>query len=93
MRKLLIAGLIFLLISSLTIFLTAQVQSQEGEISVQENNELSESEVELTADLVNYDKENNLMVFTGNVVIIQEKIKIAKVITYIMVFESFVQNV
>lgn len=73
MRKLLIAGLIFLLISSLTIFLTAQVQSQEGEISVQENNELSESEVELTADLVNYDKENNLMVFTGNVVIIQEK--------------------
>lgn len=73
MRKLLIAGLIFLLLSSLTILSTAQVQSQEGEISVQENNEQSESEVELTADLVNYDKENNLMVFTGNVVIIQEK--------------------
>ncbi len=73
MRKLLIAGLIVLLISSLTILLAAQEQSQEEGITLQENNEQKESEVELTADLVNYDKDKDLMVFTGNVIIIQEK--------------------
>ncbi len=73
MRKLLIAGLIVLLISSLAILLAAQEQSREEGITLQENNEQQESEVELTADLVNYDKDKDLMVFTGNVIIIQEK--------------------
>ena len=73
MRKLLIIGLIFLLINSFCILLTAQEQSQEEESTLQGINEQSESEVELTADLVNYDKEKDLMVFTGNVIIIQEK--------------------
>ncbi len=75
MKKYLIGVLIILLISSITIFLSAQEEIGESEgieTAVQENNEKDESTVELTADQVNYDKDNDLMVFTGNVIIIQE---------------------
>ncbi len=68
--------LIFLLISISNIFfltLIAQEQAeQKGEDEALDNAQQEESVVELTADQVNYDKENNLMVFIGNVVIIQE---------------------
>lgn len=72
MRKLYTVIFIILLISSLTISLTAQDQSVEIESSLLENNGKDESVVELTADQVNYDKENDLMVFIGNVIIIQD---------------------
>jgi len=75
MKKYLIGVLIILLISSITIFLSAQEETGESEgieTAVQENNEKDESTVELTANQVNYDKDNDLMVFTGNVIIIQE---------------------
>lgn len=73
MRKLYtVVIFIILLISSLTISLTAQDQSVEIESSLLENNGKDESVVELTADQVNYDKENDLMVFIGNVIIIQD---------------------
>ena len=42
------------------------------EMEGQENEQEEESIVELTADQVNYDKENDQMVFIGDVVIIQE---------------------
>jgi len=45
---------------------------EQVEMEGQENEQEEESVVELTADQVNYDKENDQMVFVGNVVIIQE---------------------
>jgi len=45
---------------------------EQVEMEGQENEQEEESVVELTADQVNYDKENDQMVFIGNVVIIQE---------------------
>ncbi|MDD2353405.1 MAG: LptA/OstA family protein [Atribacterota bacterium] len=58
-----------LMIMILSIPIFAQEQEQ---ISDQETNGEQESTVELTADQVNYDKENDQMVFVGNVLIIQE---------------------
>jgi lipopolysaccharide assembly outer membrane protein LptD (OstA) len=72
MRKLFIGFLVIILTSVLTVFISAQEQTEQTEIAIQENNQQEESVVELTADQVNYDKENDLMVFIGNVVIIQE---------------------
>lgn len=74
MRKLFFRGLfIILFINLFTIFLIAQEQTENiGKVQESNNNQQEESVVELTADQVNYDKENNLMVFIGNVVIIQE---------------------
>lgn len=40
--------------------------------SNQENGQEEESVVELNADQVNYDKENDQMIFVGNVIIVQE---------------------
>jgi lipopolysaccharide assembly outer membrane protein LptD (OstA) len=45
---------------------------EQVEMEGQENEQEEESIVELTADQVNYDKENDQMVFIGNVIIIQE---------------------
>ena len=76
MRKLLIGVLVILLMGTITVLLSAQEETgdnEEVETVAQVNNEQKESEVELTADLVNYDKDNDLMVFTGNVIIIQEE--------------------
>jgi lipopolysaccharide assembly outer membrane protein LptD (OstA) len=55
----------------LTISFSVIAQEQE-EMVVDEGNQEEESVVEMTADQVNYDKENDQMVFIGNVVIIQE---------------------
>jgi len=69
MRRIFLTLLIITIIGFNAIFLSAQEQVEtEGQESSQEE----ESVVELTADQVNYDKENDLMVFIGNVVIIQE---------------------
>ena len=76
MRKLLIGVLVILLMGTITVLLSAQEETgdnEEVETVAQVNNEQKESEVELTADLVNYDKDKDLMVFTGNVIIIQEE--------------------
>jgi len=74
-RGTIILFLIFL-ITILPIFLSAQEQEEPSEIDIAAQAEGSkpvegESTVELTADQVNYDKENDLMVFVGNVIIIQ----------------------
>ena len=81
MKKFLLGFMIIFLISLTTILLFAQEQVEvdkrkntgiaELEVS-REKEEKGESIVELTADQVSYDKENDLMVFSGNVVIIQE---------------------
>jgi lipopolysaccharide assembly outer membrane protein LptD (OstA) len=55
----------------LTISFSVIAQEQE-EMVVDEGNQKDESVVEITADQVNYDKENDQMIFIGNVVIIQE---------------------
>jgi lipopolysaccharide assembly outer membrane protein LptD (OstA) len=60
---------IFIIIGIMNFPLFAQEQVQ---ITDQEDGGEEESTVELTADKVNYDKENDQMVFIGNVVIIQE---------------------
>lgn len=82
MKKVFIGILVLFSISTLTVFLFAQeptgtvetTQTEQEEIISKENEGVTkdESVVELTADQVNYDKENDLMVFIGNVVIIQE---------------------
>lgn len=46
------------------------IAQEQGQVESEVEEE--ESTVELTADQVSYDKENDLMVFTGNVVILQE---------------------
>ena len=81
MKKFLLGFMIIFLLSLTTILLFAQEQVEvdkrkdtgiaELEVS-REKEEKGESIVELTADQVSYDKENDLMVFSGNVVIIQE---------------------
>ena len=64
-----IFALVFFIIGLLTFPLFAQ---EQVEMVGQEDNQEDESVVELTADQVNYDKENDQMVFIGNVVILQE---------------------
>jgi lipopolysaccharide assembly outer membrane protein LptD (OstA) len=61
--------MVIFLVSITDFSLSAQEQMATAE---QEGNQEEESEVELTADQVNYDKENDQMVFIGNVVILQE---------------------
>jgi len=60
---------IFIVIGIIYFPLFAQ---EQFEMEGQENEQEEESIVELTADQVNYDKENDQMVFIGDVVIIQE---------------------
>lgn len=60
---------IFIIIGIINFPLFAQ---EQVEMVGQEDEQVEESVVELTADQVNYDKENDQMVFIGNVVIIQE---------------------
>jgi len=60
--------LLTFIILSLSIFLTFSVSAQE------ETEEKEESEVNLTADNVTYDKNIDKMLFTGNVIITQEDI-------------------
>ena len=60
---------IFIIIAIINFPLFAQEQVEMVE---QKDEQEEESVVELTADQVNYDKENDQMVFIGNVVIIQE---------------------
>jgi len=60
---------IFIIIGIINFPLFAQ---EQAEMVGQEDEQVEESVVELTADQVNYDKENDQMVFIGNVVIIQE---------------------
>lgn len=69
MRRIFLTLLIIAIIGFHAISLSAQ---EQVEMEGQESNQEEESVVELTADQVNYDKENDLMVFIGNVVIIQE---------------------
>jgi len=64
----LVKTLIILFSLSLIIFLSFSVFAQE------EKKEKEESEVNLTADNVTYDKEIDKMLFTGNVIITQEDI-------------------
>ena len=59
--------IILLIFGSFNVFSQEQQETAAGDINQEE-----ESTVELTADMVNYDKENDQMVFIGNVVIIQE---------------------
>ena len=80
-KKVLLGFMIIFLISLTTMLLFAQEQAEvdkgkdtgiaEPEVS-REKEEKGESIVELTSDQVSYDKENDSMVFSGNVVIIQE---------------------
>jgi len=60
--------LLIFIILSLSMFLTFPVSAQE------ETEEKEESEVNLTADNVTYDKNIDKMLFTGNVIITQEDI-------------------
>lgn len=60
--------LVLTIITLISISLFAQEQTELAE----PESDQEESEVELTADQVNYDKENDQMVFIGNVVILQE---------------------
>lgn len=60
---------IFIIIGIINFPLFAQ---EQVEIVEREDEQAEESVVELTADQVNYDKENDQMVFIGDVVIIQE---------------------
>jgi len=69
MRRIFLTLLIIAIMGFNAISLSAQ---EQVEMEAQESNQEEESVVELTADQVNYDKENDLMVFIGNVVIIQE---------------------
>ncbi len=62
--------LIFMSIISLITFSAYAQEQPETSAQIDELNE--ESVVELTADQVNYDKENDQMIFIGNVVILQE---------------------
>ena len=62
--------LIFMSIISLITFSAYAQEQPETSTQIDELNE--ESVVELTADQVNYDKENDQMIFIGNVVILQE---------------------
>ena len=66
-RKLFILFIFILLMISFSV-----IAQEQEEIVGEESNQEEESVVELTADQVNYDKDNNLMIFIGNVVIIQE---------------------
>ncbi|KQC10571.1 MAG: hypothetical protein APR54_11875 [Candidatus Cloacimonas sp. SDB] len=63
----LIVLITMIMISPISLFAQEQVQMTD-----QEDNGEEESTVELTADQVNYDKENDQMIFVGNVVIVQE---------------------
>ena len=72
MKKIYSLILTIIMLSSSVISLTAQDQIVGEEPSLIKNVEDNESVVELTADQVNYDKENDLMIFIGNVKIIQE---------------------
>jgi len=67
-RMYLVKTLIILFSLSLIIFLSFSAFAQE------EKKEKEESEVNLTADNVTYDKEIDKMLFTGNVIITQEDI-------------------
>ena len=69
----LFARKLFILFIFILLMISFSVIAQEQEEMVgEESNQEEESVVELTADQVNYDKDNNLMIFIGNVVIIQE---------------------
>ncbi len=72
MKKIYSLILTIIMLSSSVISLTAQDQIVGEEPSLIKNVEDNESVVELTADQVNYDKENDLMIFIGNVKIIPE---------------------
>lgn len=62
--------LIFISVISVIAF---SVHAQEqSEVPIQKDGADEESVVDLTADQVNYDKENDQMIFIGNVVILQE---------------------
>jgi lipopolysaccharide assembly outer membrane protein LptD (OstA) len=65
----LIALIAMTMIFPISLFAQEQVQINDQE---DVDGDEEESTVELTADQVNYDKENDQMVFVGNVVIIQE---------------------
>ncbi len=69
----LFARKLFILFIFILLTISFSVIAQEPEEMVgEESNQEEESVVELTADQVNYDKDNDLMIFIGNVVIIQE---------------------
>ena len=67
-KNILLSILVIIIMCVITLLLAAQEQVI-NEVGTEKKDD---STVELTAEQVNYDKENDLMIFIGNVVILQE---------------------